>query len=274
MGCVWRGCRQQCRLMLPAKSAFPPSLPVRCCRQAPKGGFTALLDRYTPGPKHSKMLKLRIADRTVDIKDNRSYHKVMAEITQKQINRNNLLDQGVKLLMRQGYHGTGLKEILDAVKIPKGSFYNYFGSKENFGAEAIQHYLEPFIFQLSAYLDHSDGDALGALQLYFNELITELEKADYKGGCLLGNLMGEIGDTSPICQQSLQTAVRQYRNLLKSGLSQAQQQGTIRTDKSADDMADLLVNTWQGALLRMKIEQSSEPVKQCCQDLLGDYFRA
>jgi len=69
----------------------------------------------------------------------------MHETTKKQINRENLLNQGVTLLMEQGYHGTGLKEILDAVQIPKGSFYNYFGSKENFGAEVIQHYIEPFI---------------------------------------------------------------------------------------------------------------------------------
>ena len=85
--------------------------------------------------------------------------------------------------------------------------------------------------------------------------------------------MGEIGDTSALCQQALQAAVKRYRNLLQSGLAQAQQQGTVRTDKSAEAMADLLVNAWQGALLRMKIEKSSEPLKQCCQDLLGDYFR-
>ena len=198
----------------------------------------------------------------------------MNEMTQKQINRANLLNQGVKLLMEQGYHGTGLKEILDAVKIPKGSFYNYFGSKENFGAEVIQYYIEPFIRQLNAHLTHSEDDALGALQRYFNELIAELEKADFKGGCLLGNLMGEIGDTSALCQQALQATVKRYRNLLQSGLAQAQQQGTVRTDKSAEAMADFLVNAWQGALLRMKIEKSSEPLKQCCQDLLGDYFRA
>jgi TetR/AcrR family transcriptional regulator, transcriptional repressor for nem operon len=49
-------------------------------------------------------------------------------------------------------------------------------------------------------------------------------------------------------------------------------EGTIRIDKSADDMADLLVNTWQGALLRMKIEQSADPLRQCYHDLLDDYF--
>ena len=196
----------------------------------------------------------------------------MPRISKKLTNRENLLKQGVTLLMQQGYHGTGLKEILDAVQIPKGSFYNYFGSKENFAAEAIQHYINPFIDQLSGHLQNPDHDALSALLCYFNELITELEKADYKGGCLLGNLMGEMGDTSELCKASLQTAVHRYRDLLQTGLITAQREGTVRTDKSAEEMADLLVNMWQGALLRMKIEQSSTPIKQCCENLLGDFF--
>ncbi|MBN9125387.1 MAG: TetR family transcriptional regulator [Nitrosospira sp. 56-18] len=197
----------------------------------------------------------------------------MPRSAKKESNRDNLLNQGVSMLMRQGYHGTGLQEILDAVHIPKGSFYNYFESKEDFGAKVIQHYVDPFIIQLTTHLQQSGTDALGAIQRYFDELVAELEKNDFKGGCLLGNLMGEIGDTSPLCQQSLQMAVNRYRDLLQSGLAKAQQQGTVRTDKPAAGMADLLVNTWQGALLRAKIEKSSGPVRQCCQDLLGDFFR-
>jgi TetR/AcrR family transcriptional repressor of nem operon len=198
----------------------------------------------------------------------------MNAISQKRFNRDNILNRGVSLLMQQGYHGTGLKEILDAVQIPKGSFYNYFDSKESFAAEVIQHYIEPFIQQLDGHLNNREFDALTAIKLYFDELIVELEKADFKGGCLLGNLMGEMGDTSELCRESLQSAVLRYRDLLKSGLETAQAEGTVRTDKSAEVMADQLVNTWQGALLRMKIEKSSEPLKQCCRDLLDDYFRA
>jgi TetR/AcrR family transcriptional regulator, transcriptional repressor for nem operon len=194
-------------------------------------------------------------------------------IAKKATNKENLLSQGVQLLMQQGYHGTGLKEILDAVQIPKGSFYNYFPSKESFAAETVQHYIAPFIAQLGSHLNNPDIDALAAIDNYFNEMIAELEKSQFKGGCLLGNLMGEIGDTSELCQQSLQLAVHRYQNLLATGLKKAQMEGTVRIDKSADDMADLLVNTWQGALLRMKIEQSADPLKQCCHDLLDDYFR-
>ena len=193
---------------------------------------------------------------------------------QKQINKHNLLDEGVALLMRQGYHGTGLKEILDAVNIPKGSFYNYFGSKENFAAEVIVHYITPYLNQLNKYLNESEGNAVAALNRYIEESIAELECTDFTGGCLLGNLMGELSDTSDLCRIALQNALNDYRNVWEEGLRRGQKEKKIREDKSANEMADLWVNAWQGALLRMKIEQSTEPLKQCYSQLLGDFFKA
>jgi len=188
--------------------------------------------------------------------------------------REKLLDQGVALLMEQGYHGTGLQELVRSVGVPKGSFYNYFPSKEAFSAEVVTHYIEPFITQLDGHLRHPDVNAETALKAYFNELIEETERRDFKGGCLLGNLIGEIGDTSDLCQLSLREAVRRYRDKLEEGLARAQQEGSFRKDLDAKDMADFLVNVWQGALLRMKIERSVRPLAQFCEMLLDGYFKA
>lgn len=198
----------------------------------------------------------------------------MNSIYNKESKREKLLDEGVNLLMTQGYHGTGLKEILNIVNVPKGSFYNYFGSKEAFGAEVIKHYILPFITQLGSHIQNPNYDAFTALTTYFDELIDLSEEGDFKGGCLLGNLMGELGDTSEVCRNTLKKAVYEYRDLLQQGLEKAQQQGKIRKDKSAHQMADLLVDSWQGALLRMKIEKSIEPLKRCCDELLKDYFKS
>ncbi|MGZ8095608.1 MAG: TetR family transcriptional regulator C-terminal domain-containing protein [Methylosarcina sp.] len=198
----------------------------------------------------------------------------MQKINQKQIKRENLLNKGVSLLMLQGFHGTGLKEILDAVQIPKGSFYSYFGSKENFAAESITHYITTYLERLQSYLTQSEGNALGALERYVQETVSELESMEFKGGCLLGNLIGEVGDTSEVCRMALKTALDNYRDVWELALSRAQSEGTIRTDKSAREMADFWINAWQGALLRMKIEHSSLPLKQCHDELLGGVFKA
>lgn len=188
--------------------------------------------------------------------------------------RERLLDEGVALLMEQGYHGTGLQEIVQKVGVPKGSFYNYFPSKEEFSAEVVQHYIEPFIRQLDAHLQRKDISAEAALRSYFDELIAETEQKNFKGGCLLGNLIGEIGDTSELCQTSLREAVHRYREKLREGLARGQDEGSFRKDMDARDMADFLVNVWQGALLRMKIERSVRPLAQVCDMLLKGHFRA
>jgi len=198
----------------------------------------------------------------------------MAKRVPKQIKKDRLLDQGVALLLEKGYHATGLKEILEAVQIPKGSFYAYFGSKEEFAAAAVKHYIEPFIQRLSGHLQNPELDGLGALKAYYGELVEEVARTGFKGGCLLGNLMGEIGDTSPLCRDALLDAVGRYADLQKTALERGQKDGTVRTDKTAKSMADLMLNGWQGALLRMKVEQSVEPLQAVCRELLDDYFRA
>jgi TetR/AcrR family transcriptional repressor of nem operon len=183
----------------------------------------------------------------------------MQHSTRKRHNREKLLDQGVRLLRERGYHATGIQEILASVGIPKGSFYNYFPSKEAFGAEVIRHYIEPFIAQLEDFLA-SAADPLVGLRSYFQALIQEAIRNDFKGGCLLGNLMGEIGDTSETCRLALKQTVSRYRDKICQALEKAQAQKKIRTDLSALELADLIVDYWQGALLRMKIERSPKPL--------------
>jgi TetR/AcrR family transcriptional repressor of nem operon len=60
--------------------------------------------------------------------------------------------------------------------------------------------------------------------------------------------------------------------LQQKALLKAQQEGTVRKDMNAETMAKLLVNNWQGALLRMKLEQSVQPLQEFCDTLLNDYF--
>lgn len=197
----------------------------------------------------------------------------MSRTAAKLLTREKLLDEGVAMLMDQGYHGTGLQDILQTVGVPKGSFYNYFESKEHFGAEVIRHYIEPFIRQIDGYLQRGDLSGSEALARYYRDLIEESGRRRFRGGCLLGNLIGEIGETSDICRKAIKEALGRYRDKIRDAIEKGQRAGEFRGDKTALEMANLLVNAWQGALLRMKVEQSVQPLEECCRDLLGDYFR-
>ncbi|MFZ1037037.1 MAG: TetR/AcrR family transcriptional regulator, partial [Smithella sp.] len=53
-----------------------------------------------------------------------------------------LIAVGAKLMHLKGYNDTGVQEILDKAGLPKGSFYNYFKNKEDFGLLVIDYYME------------------------------------------------------------------------------------------------------------------------------------
>lgn len=190
----------------------------------------------------------------------------------KELKREQILDQGIHLLMTHGYHGTGVKLLLNTVNVPKGSFYSYFESKENFTAEAITHYIEPFLNRLEFYLAQPGLDGLAAIKAFFGSYIEELEQSELKGGCLLGDMMGEVGGVSDLCTQALRTAINRYCALLEQGLNAAQQSGIVRSDIPTETMARLLFDAWQGALLRMKLEQSSIPLHRFSSELLDRYL--
>jgi len=185
--------------------------------------------------------------------------------------RERLLEEGVAAFLERGYHGTGIKQVLDRVNVPKGSFYNYFDSKEEFGAAAIRHYAACLAEKMTEALA-SAPDPLDGLRIFFQRLMAEYEKSAFVGGCLVANLGGEL-EGSEICRQALATAFRDWRDGVRAALVEAQERGLVRDDIDAVELADMLIESWEGAVIRMKIERSLQPLQQCIRRLLDGYFR-
>lgn len=185
-----------------------------------------------------------------------------------------LLNKGLELLTEFGYHGTGIKEILDAVDVPKGSFYNYFKSKEHFCAEIVNHYTKLLSGMFDAYFESRNPDEPIPVSLKncFTTLIKSYESQGYKSGCPIGNLVAEIGDTSDTCNQAFANAARQWNLRISGALEEGQRQGTIRKDMDPTVMAELLWSAWEGSLLTMKIEKSIKPLESCLELLIDNFF--
>ena len=81
--------------------------------------------------------------------------------------RENLLRVGVKMLHEGGFTGTGIKDIVDAAQVPKGSFYNYFENKEAFGKEAIDYFFDSGVEKLRERLLDENTPPLERLRHYF-----------------------------------------------------------------------------------------------------------
>ncbi len=199
--------------------------------------------------------------------------ETMAKTPRGEEKRRLLLARGAVMLMEKGYHGTGIQEVVDSVKVPKGSFYNYFDSKEHFAREVIRFSAALTMDELDAQLARDDVEALQLIAECFERQGCHCEESEFREGCIFGNLAAEVAESSEVCRHAAAEAMeamgRKYRDVLARG----QREGTVRSDVSAGELAELLVNAWEGAVLRMKVVKSKRPLEQVVGLLMGKFFR-
>lgn len=186
-----------------------------------------------------------------------------------------LLGAGVTLFAEKGYHGTGVKDIVERAGVPKGSFYNYFDSKEAFGAAILRHYAGEQAAEWEQHSRAADSpDPLLALRSIYERIVDDYASCDDRCGCLLGNFAGEIAQSSDLCRDAARHTVDEWRVGFADYLRRGQDYGSVRRDVSADAMADLFWNTWEGSLLRMKLEDSVEPLNACVHSMFDLFFKS
>lgn len=183
----------------------------------------------------------------------------MARPRRSEHSRQQLLELGAAMLSEKGYNGTGIKEILDAANVPKGSFYNFFSSKEDFAAEIIANYGTDLFAKMDAFLASSESypaaEVLKTLQIAALKVI---ESKEYRQTCLIGSMASEIAASSDQCRQQLDNLYERWVARLEKVIGRGQQQGDFRQDIEARVLAELFWNQWQGSLVRIKVEMNSD----------------
>jgi TetR/AcrR family transcriptional repressor of nem operon len=180
-----------------------------------------------------------------------------------------LLETGLKLIFRQGYNHTGLNEVLEAAAVPKGSFYYYFNSKEDFALQVFEQFAGMSQNRLKQYLTDETLDPLSRLRAYFEWYTSYLESIECSMGCLAGNLGQELADQNETFRLKVDDVMNLWSNDIADCFKAAQQAGQIDPSLDADELAAFCYNSWQGAMLRMKVTKSLAPV-QLFTDMLFD----
>ncbi len=170
-----------------------------------------------------------------------------------------ILDLGVRVVSQKGYHHLGLKELLDTAGIPKGSFYYYFDSKEDFGQKVALHYARNFLEDLKlVLLDKSQSPSERFLAL-FDERFNAYAKCAYKEGCLMGDLSNELAGQINSMQILIEKEFSAWEEVISQCIREGQELGEFNKNFSADELANFILNSWEGALTRMKASRSKEP---------------
>lgn len=166
---------------------------------------------------------------------------------------------GAELIHRQGYNNTGIQEILTACGVPKGSFYHYFPSKEDFGVAVVEHHVGLMSARVSAVLLEEGRPPRERLENFFRRSEERYASQNFTLGCPMGNLALELSDLNPRLRERLEQALSGLAGLIGRVLREAAEQGDLPDGLDPDEAAAFIVEAWEGALLRMKVSKSGEP---------------
>ena len=178
--------------------------------------------------------------------------------------RQHILDTGYKLIVGKGFSSVGLAEILLSAGVPKGSFYHYFKSKEQFGEEIIRSYFKEYLVALEDILQARDDSAYSRLMEYWQRWIDTQSDACVDQKCLVVKLSGEVADLSESMRLALLEGSSQVVERIARCIEEGIDDGSI-AKMNAQTTAEMLYNMWLGTTLMSKLQRNAEGLHQALQ---------
>jgi TetR/AcrR family transcriptional repressor of nem operon len=168
--------------------------------------------------------------------------------------REQLIAAGMRTVLKKGYSGSGIQEITASAGLPRGSFYNYFESKEGLGAELVRQYGETGPRRLG--LADRSIPPLERLRRHFEATTDLYIGMNYERGCLLGNFSAELANQCPLIRARLAALYSDWTQDIETAISEAQRTAVISTNAHAGRLATFLLDSFEGAILRARVEKS------------------
>jgi TetR/AcrR family transcriptional repressor of nem operon len=171
--------------------------------------------------------------------------------------RNVVLNAGLKLFIERGFSACGVQDITDAAGVPKGSFYNHFKSKEALAAEVLIEYGKGTTDR--SILSNRKLPPLARLKKHFAALNDHFSQCH--DGCLVGKFMAEVSEDTPQIRNELLKVLTLWGEQISAVIAEGQQQGSIRSDLKASELANFLIDSYEGAILRTRVEKNPAALK-------------
>lgn len=176
---------------------------------------------------------------------------------------------GLPLLLKHGYNDLGIQTLLKATGTPKGSFYHHFRDKEDFALQVLDAYMAQVHAGMNACLTRQDRPPLLRVRDFF-----EMTQASYRDegymGCLIGGLGQELSGVSEVFRTRISRCFSEIAKQMAACLEEARRRGDIPDDSDVTEMAERLVDCWEGAALRSRLRKDPSSLEA----MLDFYFLA
>ena len=165
-------------------------------------------------------------------------------------------------MRHRGLAGCSVRDITTAAEVPLGSFSNHFASKEAFAIAVIDRYFADVRDVIARTLDDATRPPLVRLRAYFDAITDRLAGRAWHDGCLIGNTSLDFTERSETIRRHLSQVFAEWHEPFARCLADAEADGDVLLTLPPIELADYLMASWQGAMLRMKVERSPAPLER------------
>jgi TetR/AcrR family transcriptional repressor of nem operon len=183
--------------------------------------------------------------------------------------RDKIITAGVSVFESHGYHGSSVRDIVAEAGVPMGSFTNHFRSKQLFALLVIDRNFGRLREAFDITLLDSTKPAIERLDAYFDIAVARLRQEDFRSGCLLGKLAQEMADQDNAIQNRLSEAFKAWQGAFEVCIRDGLRNGEFESGLGASKLAEFILSSWQGAMLRMKIDGTNRPLSTFRQALFS-----
>ena len=187
--------------------------------------------------------------------------------------RDSILEAGLKVMVRKGYGGAGVRDIVAEAPAPQGSFTNHFRSKEEFAREVLDLYFARLKRLVAEALDDGGLSPRERLRRYLDIITRGLAGDEFSRGCLIGDFSLEAAPQSEMLRTRLAEIFVEWRSPFAACIAEGQGAGEIARTFAPEDLAEFLLSSWEGAILRMKVERTAEPLERFKRIVFATMFK-
>lgn len=192
---------------------------------------------------------------------------------EKKDTRSEIIRIGTELISRQGYNATGIEMVLKEAGVPKGSFYHYFKSKEEFGLAVMDVFADYYSQRMTALLQDAALSPLTRIRTLLQGSLERFSRNQCSKGCLIGNLGQEMADQNERFRARLDEIFDDWRKLFAGCLAEAQTAKELDSRLDAEALASFILSGWEGAILRAKVMKSPQPLQDFIEILFAVTLR-
>ena len=181
--------------------------------------------------------------------------------------RQQIIDTAKNIMLGKGFAAVGLNEILTQANVPKGSFYHYFKSKEQFGDALLEDYLDGYLAHIDAKLSPENGSVKQRLLAYFQNWLDTQTADTTQDKCLVVKLSAEVTDLSETMRITLKHGTDRIINRIAICVQEGIDKGEFPAHLDAKFVTHEIYYMWIGATLFTKVNRSRDALEAAMSSL-------